>query len=239
MALVNFRDIGGIKLSNGKSIKKQILFRTGSLSFLGKNEAECLLKKTNVNCYIDFRNNLEIKERNLKGYISDKIRKLYRLNFDTEDDIFSSIYLPDSCDWADFYKRIFEKNLEKIIVFLEILFQECNKPIIFGCSAGKDRCGIMTAVLLSVLGVSNSEIIKDYCLSNQGLVDYYHFFNDSKKLLGRTRKEFIKHFLIVSEDTMMLFMHNIDADYGGFLRCLFNAGLDESIVKALKTQFIE
>jgi protein-tyrosine phosphatase len=239
MPLVNFRDIGGAKLLNGKAVKKKILFRMGNVSFLERNEFEFFLRRTNVNCYIDFRNDLEMQNVDLTNYFFSKIENFHQLKFDMEDRVFSNIFLPNCNDWAEFYERIFKKNLSQIIIFLEILLRDSNKSIVFGCNAGKDRTGIMTVVLFSLLGVSRDEIVKDYCLSNQGLANYHDFFEDCKKELGRTREQFIKNFLVVSSDVLNLFLNKINLDCGGILTCLLSSGLSLSMIDRLKSKFVE
>jgi protein-tyrosine phosphatase len=71
-----------------------------------------------------------------------------------------------------------------------VIQNQDNVPILFHCSAGKDRTGIASALLLSALGVDRKDIFDDYMLTNKALIgkyDYlgqfranYNFFQNSQ-----------------------------------------------------------
>ena len=52
-----------------------------------------------------------------------------------------------------------------LVAALEIMAEPANYPLVFHCMAGKDRTGVLAAVALSILGVSDEDIIDDYTLS--------------------------------------------------------------------------
>ena len=58
--------------------------------------------------------------------------------------------------------------------FFEILLDQNNGTILYHCSAGKDRTGVATALLLSALGVDRETVINDYLLSAQYVADKYY-----------------------------------------------------------------
>jgi protein-tyrosine phosphatase len=238
VALINFREIGGLILPSGKILKKHVLFRSGDLSFLEYQEAENLLERTRVHAHIDLRVKSEINIHK-PNYFFNLVGKLHNLAIDTQDEQFSRILLPNVCEWADFYIRILKRNSSQIVSFLKIISDGVNKPVSFGCSAGKDRTGIISAILLSLLEVRDEQIIEDYCLSNAGLSNHVHYFEDTKKELGRTREEFLKTFLIVSEETMRLFLRHLEVQEGGIVRMLVRAGLEISLVEQLKSNLSE
>lgn len=238
MALINFREIGGLTLPDGKSLKKGVLFRSGDLSFLEYQEAENLLGRTRVHTHIDLRVKSEINI-NKPNYFFNLVGKVHNFPIYTQDEQFSRILLPNAYEWADFYIRILKKNLSQIVLFFKILSNSVNKPVSFGCSAGKDRTGIISAILLNLLEVRDDHIIEDYYLSNVGLQNYVHYFEDTKKELGRTREEFHKTFLIVSKETMQLFLRHLEAKEGGIVRMLVRCGLEISIIEKLKSSLSE
>lgn len=57
--------------------------------------------------------------------------------------------------------------------FFELLQNKSNTPLLFHCSAGKDRTGMGAALILSALGVDEQTIMKDYLLSNIYLANKY------------------------------------------------------------------
>jgi protein-tyrosine phosphatase len=54
---------------------------------------------------------------------------------------------------------------KRLVETLEIIAEPSNLPLVFHCSVGKDRTGILAAIVLSVLGVAEADIIEDYTLS--------------------------------------------------------------------------
>jgi len=70
---------------------------------------------------------------------------------------------------AELYLRLLEQPWfgPQMAEVLTIIAEPDNHPVVFRCTQGKDRTGIMSAVLLSILGVSEETIIEDYALTNQ------------------------------------------------------------------------
>jgi protein-tyrosine phosphatase len=58
-------------------------------------------------------------------------------------------------DYAGHFRRFFEHLLAE------------STPLVFHCSAGKDRTGFAAALILSALGVSREIVFQDYMLTNQ------------------------------------------------------------------------
>lgn len=63
---------------------------------------------------------------------------------------------------------------------LDIISDEARHPVVFYCTAGKDRTGIVSAILLSLVGVPDDDIIEDYSLS----ANVYAEMNDHQAMVG-------------------------------------------------------
>ena len=63
------------------------------------------------------------------------------------------------------YRTIIRKFQNEYKRFFEILINRQAAPLLFHCSAGKDRTGIAAALLLSALGVDKETVMQDYLLS--------------------------------------------------------------------------
>src|SRR4029078_2117372 len=63
------------------------------------------------------------------------------------------------------YLAMLDQGSGSIVGALEMIADADRVPLVFHCSAGKDRTGVLAAVLLSVLGVSDDDIAADYALS--------------------------------------------------------------------------
>ena len=79
--------------------------------------------------------------------------------------------------------------------FFKLLQQEKNLPLLFHCSAGKDRTGMGAALILYALGVDEQTIMEDYLASNVYLSDKYAkeiAMNPNLKSVLSVKKEFLQ-----------------------------------------------
>lgn len=176
---VNFRDLGGFKTKHGKTTQWKKIYRSGKLSGLSDKD-RATMKALGIKTVVDFRTNAEIEKEpdNIDSSINyfhfpigeDKWTKgnffktLSTMSPDSMDHFMTSLYQDIPLKWADSYKK-----------FFEVLQNPSNTPLVFHCSAGKDRAGIATALVLSSLGVDMTTAQKDYLLSN------YYRHEDNKK----------------------------------------------------------
>ncbi len=173
----NFRDLGGIKTKDNKFVKWGVFFRTDELGNLTKEDL-AYLSSIPITTVVDFRSKEEVAS--LPDKLPKSVKKYAELNIapgnlhlaNLEDltgiDNFSNLmidmnksFVTDSAIIAQ-YKE-----------FFAILQKEENMPVIFHCTAGKDRTGMGAALILFALGVDESTIMKDYLSSNVYLKEKY------------------------------------------------------------------
>jgi len=173
----NFRDLGGIITENNRLIKSNYLIRTDELSGLTENDLN-FLADLNVKSIVDFRTN---DERVLSV---DKIPLTTVNEFHLDImagsmTVFMSKMKSGTSDYKAmlhyFYTELItsENAIKEYKSFFNILQSEENCSVIYHCTAGKDRTGIATALILSALNVNSSVIEQDYMLSNQFLEKKY------------------------------------------------------------------
>ena len=165
----NFRDIGGYRTKDGHVVRSGLVFRSGHLANLTTEDIETvsILK---IRTVVDFRPD---RERELSGqdvvldnvnYISIPIGDpamaphVYRALRHGE---FSA--LPDLAVANRTLVRDFSAQLSEA---LRLISDPKNLPLVFHCIGGKDRTGITSAFLLSILGVDWPSVQEDYLRSN-------------------------------------------------------------------------
>ena len=150
----NFRDLGGYLAYNGSQVAWRTLFRSDSLDRLTERGVEAFLA-LGIKTVINLRSeNTEAKD--VPGVVS-AVRMVY-LPWDMKGAIE---------DVPQTYRNFLWDNLN---VFREVflhLADANNLPLLFHCAAGKDRTGILAAVVLKSLGVANEVICADYILTNE------------------------------------------------------------------------
>lgn len=174
----NFRDIGGYETTDGRFVKWGIIYRTGVLTYLTPRDFTDL-GQLGVQVVCDFRTHQE-NEIAPEEWIPDSGAALIALPIGADDgksgtaafqqlaqdhatidqlkekmeEIYSTFVFQFSPDYARVFGELKEQHL----------------PLLYHCTAGKDRTGVFTALLLRVLGVPQQTILEDYTLTNQYLM---------------------------------------------------------------------
>ena len=109
---------------------------------------------------------------------------------------------------------------------LELCADKSRHPIAFYCTAGKDRTGVIAAIIHSVVGVPDKDIIEDYSLS----ANVYAEMNDHKAMVGALSQRNLnaKTFLGAPPHVMRETLETIRKNYGSVEAYLDSIGFDES-----------
>lgn len=168
----NFRSVGNIRNVEGKTLKEGIFYRSGNLFKLREKSFD-YLEKLGIQEIIDLRNSREIAQK--PDHLSDHIVYKNYSAFEDEGDqldqakklVLTGKVNGKDADrrMLDFYKEYVTENPEIIReIITEIL--ESDQPVLYHCTAGKDRTGIITALILTILKFDKETIYNDYLLSN-------------------------------------------------------------------------
>ncbi|WP_297816156.1 tyrosine-protein phosphatase [uncultured Lactobacillus sp.] len=175
---VNFRDIGGYENNHGQKVRWNKIYRSDSLSSLTPEDQEKLEQmKITVDCDLRSSNEQDMAPDRLwknaqfvdchvysedrSGNFVDEKRPLYKFfhHIPEMDSYLGQIYQDVILSPAS--QRAFSR------VFAELLTLPQDQALVYHCSAGKDRTGMMSALILTGLGVDDRTIAKDYLLTNE------------------------------------------------------------------------
>lgn len=177
----NFRDLGGIKTSDGKFVRWGKLFRTDEMYKLDDADL-AYFGSTGVKTVVDFRTEAE-KEGGFGGIMPESYDVLPSTVKNASDlpinagNIFSDEILGSIKGGAtldDMAQVMINAYIEMVTVdeyvaqykdFFKLVQDENSLPLSFHCSAGKDRTGVATMLILTALGVDKATIMEDYMLS--------------------------------------------------------------------------
>ncbi|WP_121966817.1 tyrosine-protein phosphatase [Myroides sp. N17-2] len=168
----NFRDMGGIRNKEGKQIVWGHFFRSGQLSKL-KNSEYAKLEAINVKTVIDLRTDKELAKKpdRVPAGVSYSNVQVYDDSEDmfskTKKEVLKGKITPVQADSLvmEFYKLYMLENPQLVKGIVDQLF-DTDDAVLFHCSAGKDRTGMIGALVLSILEVDRETIISEYMLSN-------------------------------------------------------------------------
>ena len=195
----NFRDLGGYKTKDGKSVRRGKIFRADDLSGLTEKDL-ALLKTIPIVTVVDFRSESEIQ--NAPDKLPESVKEYRPLSI-SPGSLDASLFLnlSDSLSAEQMMEQLNTMLVSDSAIvaryreFFALLQNEENTPLLFHCSAGKDRTGMGAALILSALGVDEETIFSDYLDSNTCLEDKYaHIKNAYPELasLFVVKSEYLK-----------------------------------------------
>jgi protein-tyrosine phosphatase len=238
----NMRDLGGFVGENNKRVLYRKLYRSGELSTLTAADKDTLAKR-GITQIIDLRTEAERTEKadkvlnGVTNYQLPLIADAPQVVGGPSQATVTADILAGTLDPHTIMLPLFstidelkEKNWEKIFDLLET-----GNVTLYHCTAGKDRAGMTTALVLSSLGVDKAAIIKDFMASN----DYLHAANQATvdqinaAYHAQGKGEKLLPLLGVEEVYITTFFAAIDAKYGSMDNFLAKIKVDKAKMKAL------
>lgn len=162
----NFRDLGGYTAADGRRTAWGKLFRSDSLHALGEGDLE-VLDRLGVASVIDLRTQAELDfhgrpsltERTVSYHHLPVIRVLsgatQTVHLEQTDETIGERYL-----WY------LDEGSASLVTALHLLASPSSLPAVFHCTAGKDRTGVLAALILLALGVDVETVVADYVLTS-------------------------------------------------------------------------
>jgi protein-tyrosine phosphatase len=160
----NFRDVGGYAGLDGRTVRWRRLFRADSPHRL-KGEDWETFAALGVRSVIDLRRPFEVEEH---GRVPEAEGLRY-FNPVLEHIDWAEVPHPDGIQherWlADRYLNFLDDGRAGLSASLRVIADPAAAPVVVHCMAGKDRTGVVCALALSLLGVSDEDIATDYALT--------------------------------------------------------------------------
>ncbi|MFJ2861906.1 tyrosine-protein phosphatase [Kitasatospora sp. NPDC087314] len=162
--LHNFRDLGGYPAADGRSVRWGLLYRSDSLGKITSPAGLDRLQALGVRTVIDLRYPWEIAA---KGRVPDFDGLAYH-NLSIEHRPYDQAEIdPDVDPWrylADRFAEVAEDGVKEIREALDVI-TAAEEPLAFHCASGKDRTGLVAALVLTLLGVHEDDIAADFALT--------------------------------------------------------------------------
>jgi protein-tyrosine phosphatase len=162
---VNFRDLGGYATTDGQRTRWRVLFRADGLSELTEPDL-VIMRELGIRTVIDLRTGHELEQS--------------RFDVDAHPVEFHHFpFIKSLTNVEDFnrapgflgaqYREMLEDAAPQIVGALAALAAPDARPAVFHCTAGKDRTGLLSALVLSLLGVPEDTVVADYALSGAAM----------------------------------------------------------------------
>ena len=224
---INTRDLGGYCTKDGKVTKFNVFVRSNRLTELTYEDNE-FLRKYNITDIIDLRGNTNIQS----SFISDdNINKDYfNLHYIPLSNIEIEQYVKENSQTKEFkygigYSYLLKKK-EKIKKIFKVLINS-EGGVLFHCSAGKDRTGVIAALILGVCNVNQLDIIANYQVTSTYMKD------------EEIMKEYDDNLQKSDADYMDTFIKILYKQYGSFENYLLSCDILKEEINRLKNKFCE
>lgn len=249
--IANFRDLGGYKNEQGQQVKWGVLYRSGTFAHSSAADLRGL-EKLQLDTLIDFRSGAEKEEEpnklpqpadftlveiptlddGNKALVGEVMERVESGNFEGFDP--DHFMLQANRQFATEFTPQFRQ-------FIYTILDAKGKPVVWHCSAGKDRTGFASAILLRVLGVPQETVMRDYMESKQ------HALEARKNQLlllrvfkGEEAADKLAVMMGVEEAWLAAAFAEIDAQWGSFDNYVSEGlQLSDSDIAQLQKQLLE
>lgn len=240
---VNFRDLGGYRTADGRAVRWGQVYRAGSLAELSDDDVAAL-GALGLRLVCDLRSPDEVARRPdrlppgaaydhrpIVGEVGRlrRVVTLYRKRHRVQELL------------EEVYRVMLDQNSATFAAVLRLAADPANRPLVIHCTAGKDRTGLVVALLLLALGVPEETVVADYTLSNLAF----------EVLAGRMRPEMsrlysfgfgevqLRPFLLAEARTLRGALAYLRHRYGSLDWYFQRAGLDDVVVERLRAELLE
>lgn len=238
----NTRDIGGYIGTDKKVVKWNKLLRSDGLSNLTDWDQKFLKSRYNLKKVIDLRTKVEIAQAPNIDY--SKVDITY-VNIPLADEydpnrpkITETLKL-DGRFLVNLYIDILDNkqsNLKKVVE--EIFDVEDDEAVLFHCTAGKDRTGVVAMLLLGICGVTKQDIVTNYMQTEVNLKYNEEFNKHMKSLNSGLPQDFVKS-LKKSEAEFIEYTYDyLIEKYESFEKYFEVLGFSEEYILKLKNELM-
>ena len=234
----NFRDLGGYRARDGRAVAWRRLFRSAELHSISRPDIARFKQDIRPRVVIDLRTPRELTRQREISLLGEVGARYHNLPFRPA----SSDYLRhetelfrDATDLGELYLyRIRQPEFGKRLVdSLELIADRNNHPLVFHCSVGKDRTGVLAAMLLAAAGVIDEDIVHDYTLSAPFMPELRDRWRNAAAAPPEV-KEVPDFQWEASAESMARFLALLRREYGSAAGYLEVHGADDSLPQRLQ-----
>ena len=231
----NFRDLGGYPARDGMCVRWRLLFRSDALHRLTPAGVDRVVDELGIGAIVDLRSTGEIGVDG-RGRLQDRSPRYYHVPL-FDGALIEEADLAKKNTLADRYFLMVEHAKGPIAQVLTALL-EVSTPAVYHCAAGKDRTGVISAILLGLLGVRDEIIAADYAATQENLdaiVDRLAESDGYREVLDKLPADTMH----AEPETMFSLLHQLRDRYGSVSSYARDIGLTDTDISRLKARLLE
>jgi len=236
---LNTRDIGGWPVDSGTGghVRYRVIYRSDTLDRLSPRDVGHFVR-AGVQTVIDLRAE---DERHGAGHLAGGLAPAGATvhSFPLYDRVSAgTLFVPTaegiSHPLEAFYRAILVRHADAIRSVIEILADPANLPAMVHCTAGKDRTGMVVALLLSVAGVDDETIVNDYALTGANLTEEWMESRRGDAARYGMTWEALKPALETAPEAMRVTLAHVRAEFGSAADYLVSIGVPPESVSRIR-----
>ena len=186
-------------------------------SFDLRGEAECLWRPSSLEQALPYR----------RISLSGGAETFDKKNLPQGEFTWDKVYIKRALQHRDWFRDAFTACAE------------VEGMVLYHCTTGKDRTGILTCCLLAAVGVSREDIAADYCLSEVYLQKMFAAMRDGSLTIRAGESHFEPYVFHTPYDAMLRFYDFLTDTYGSVIGYLLDIGVTEETIEMLRQKFVE
>jgi protein-tyrosine phosphatase len=237
----NFRDLGGYPAGPGVATRWGTLYRSDALHLLTEADV-ALIRSLGVATVIDLRTDAELIQVG-RGPLADHPLGFHHLSVigDGRSEASGEAVAapaPSGDELSGRYLWYLEQGRQPLATALGVLAEPDTLPVVFHCAAGKDRTGVLAALVLDLLGVEPEVIVADYVITAERMPLIMERFRSDPIFADRMDSLPPSRFGVTAA-TMEGFLRGLHDDYGGARQWALDAGVPDEALDTLVDRLLE
>ncbi|MFT6289521.1 MAG: protein-tyrosine phosphatase [Ilumatobacter sp.] len=233
----NFRDLGGYELADGRTIGWGRLFRADGLYRLTEADID-VIDSLGIRTVVDLRSAGEVADHGcfpIERYPVD-FHALPIMDVTWRDSVIPEVEPGEQGDidfltWA--YFDMLESGSDRFAHAIRVLAAPQVGPAVFHCAAGKDRTGVLAALVLGGLGVESDIIVADYGLTREAMGRLLAWVKANNPEMAARMGTSPSFMLAANPEAMANVINGLVADHGSIRDYLATIGIDAAVLNAL------
>jgi protein-tyrosine phosphatase len=230
----NVRDLGGLRTRDGRFTRPGVIYRGDSLDNITPGDAKILFDKLGIGTIIDLRTKAETDLVELSFPV---LR--YRYSVLIEGRLGSEPFPSDDpAELAKVYLSNLDHGRPAVKATFDIIAANlpAGVPTLFHCAAGRDRTGIVAAVLLSLVGVTDGQIAMDYVQSNRNARRVTKKLEENPLYANHDKKR--PEVILLHERSIIGFQKLVREEYGGPRQFCLDIGVTAETISTIEQDFV-